>query len=701
MESPEVQPPADSLFPHSGMRLGQLDFYNDSKKAVQDGKILFANAPTGIGKTAASLCAALEEALPNGRKVVFLTNRNSHHIQVMVECRKIMEMRGGVLERIRPDSPQLRIVDKISKPRMCLLRARDPKDDSPMLLCEFSHCRHSKPTPDAIANLVEKNESAAENVKRSLAENYCAHYAALGAMSQADVIICDYSYLFEESIRGLFLSKTGLPLSRMDVIIDEAHNLPDRVRDINGREIGEKTMKNALRALSGAKECAKDDAEMQGRIAHAISYVRNSLSPSLKELVEKSTADREEIMLREPELELFEPERLGNFGLAGLVQEAAGKAPGAVSAKQRALSSVLDEIADFVRIIWAKPGSEKTTVDIEGLSSLTALASFLSIAEFAAEGAPEYGMFLKTSADKTLFRMRAILFDPSLPAKQVFAEVNSAILMSGTLLGKQGLCELLGIEEQRTAGLEDFAYSSPFDPERQRLRVCTWISSRQKDRVLPAKIKVMAGIIDEAARGCAPHSLAIFYPSYDYLRMVKDELELAGFRHETETRGEKRDSAEGRKGRIEERTFADKPIAFHGVVGGSYSEGIDFRNNPFKLIIIAGFPFPKPDAQHEAYENYLKLRLKNSRRATEIASIVPSAVKTMQAIGRGIRKAEDWCYCLLIDDRFSSYLNYFPKSLQTRTKNIGGNAKKEVWDDVYKFVERMDDARQDEKKSET
>jgi len=33
-----------------------------------------------------------------------------------------------------------------------------------------------------------------------LLEEYCAHYAALGAMKDADVVVCDYSYLFEPSI---------------------------------------------------------------------------------------------------------------------------------------------------------------------------------------------------------------------------------------------------------------------------------------------------------------------------------------------------------------------------------------------------------------------------------------------------------------------------------------------------------------------
>jgi DNA excision repair protein ERCC-2 len=353
------------------------------------------------------------------------------------------------------------------------------------------------------------------------------------------------------------------------------------------------------------------------------------------------------------------------------------------------LSVMLYEITLFLRAEALK-GGEGAHLDIDGLSSLSELASFLDSAEKAASGNAAYGMFLKTSADREMFRLRTALFDPSLASERVFAEVHSAVLMSGTLIGKQGLCDLLGIDKGRAMKLEESAYESPFDAERKRVRICNWVSSRQRERVDGNRVKVMAAIIDEAARACAPHSLAIFYPSYDYLRMVKDELVLHGFKHETEMRGDRHASIEERKTRVEARTFEEKPIVFHGVIGGSYSEGMDFRNNPFKLIIIAGFPFPKPDARHEAYEGYLKTKFKSEARASELASLLPATIKTVQAMGRGIRKAEDYCYCLLIDDRFVRYLPYFQPSLQGNVEVIAGSEKKRIWEDIQSFMERME-----------
>lgn len=668
----------DSLFPHERMREGQRNFHADCRGAARDGRILLANAPTGIGKTAASLSAVLEEALPAGRKAVFLTHRNSHHIQAMIECRAINDKRAPALASLRPALPRLRVVDKISKQRMCLLRQQDPSDDSPFLLCEIAHCKYIRPHPSVVESLLSEPKSASESASRSLLENYCAHYAALGAMRDADVVVCDYSYLFEEGILGLFLSRLGRELSECDVIIDEAHNLPGRIMDINARQMGEKTLKGALRALNDARKQADGEPEMLAQIGLASGYLKNSLAPAIKRMVEGSDAANEEKRLAADELAPFHPKRFADYGL----QAPAGLGGGA------RLSAMLYGTTDFLRLRSIKENGAR--LDVDGLSRLSELAAFLQSAELAASGSRAHGAFLKTSADKGLFRIRTALFDPSLVSARVFSEVHSAVLMSGTLIGKQGLCDLLGIGASRAMGLGEGPYASPFDAARRRVRICSWVSSRQRERADAKRVKVMAAIIDEAASACSPHSLAIFYPSYEYLRMVKDELVLRGFAHETEMRRDRHLAVEERKARVEARTFDSKPHVLHAVIGGSYSEGMDFRNNPFKLIVLAGFPYPKPDARHEAYEGYLAGKFRSGARAAELASVLPGCIKSVQAMGRGIRKAEDWCYCLLIDDRFEKYSAYLRPAQSGGMETIAGTQKKRIWEDVHSFMERME-----------
>src|SRR5688572_26167892 len=71
--------PQWGLFPYDTIRDGQKRFVRDVTMAVQGGKHLVAQAPTGIGKTAAALAPALRAALHGKKTVLFLTNRQNQH----------------------------------------------------------------------------------------------------------------------------------------------------------------------------------------------------------------------------------------------------------------------------------------------------------------------------------------------------------------------------------------------------------------------------------------------------------------------------------------------------------------------------------------------------------------------------------------------------------------------------------------------
>ena len=88
-------PPGDTVtqarfLAHDSLREGQIDMINDGLKVISEGGFLLANAPTGIGKTAAALAAALTVARSRtGARVLFLTGRQSQHRIVVDTVRKI------------------------------------------------------------------------------------------------------------------------------------------------------------------------------------------------------------------------------------------------------------------------------------------------------------------------------------------------------------------------------------------------------------------------------------------------------------------------------------------------------------------------------------------------------------------------------------------------------------------------------------
>src|SRR2546428_3220028 len=85
-----VRGPVASLFPFDTVRPSQLAFLADSRRAIEGGKHLVAHAPTGLGKTAVALAAALENALPEGSLVLFLTSKQSQH-RIAIETLQRMQ----------------------------------------------------------------------------------------------------------------------------------------------------------------------------------------------------------------------------------------------------------------------------------------------------------------------------------------------------------------------------------------------------------------------------------------------------------------------------------------------------------------------------------------------------------------------------------------------------------------------------------
>ena len=109
-----IQPPQFPFLAHSQPRPGQLEMIQDSIKALELGGYHLAAAPTGIGKTAASLAAALQVASqqPQRKTIFFLTSRQTQHRIVVDTVRKINQQREGMAP--------IRLVDMVGQAGMCV-----------------------------------------------------------------------------------------------------------------------------------------------------------------------------------------------------------------------------------------------------------------------------------------------------------------------------------------------------------------------------------------------------------------------------------------------------------------------------------------------------------------------------------------------------------------------------------------------------
>lgn len=210
---------AGGLFPHAQLRDGQAEFLEDARMCISQRTHLLAHAPTGLGKTAVALTAALETALEERGAVLFLTSRQSQHAIAVETARAIWKRH------------RIGVVDLIAREDMCLAdRPVPPCRDG--RACFFSH----GPAGMAAEVLLEYPLHVQEAARTCLRERACPHAAAMAAARSAELVIGDYNHLF--SSPGL-LEKLGRPAKDVIVVIDEAHNLPARLMENGSASLGQ------------------------------------------------------------------------------------------------------------------------------------------------------------------------------------------------------------------------------------------------------------------------------------------------------------------------------------------------------------------------------------------------------------------------------------------------------------------------------
>ena len=222
-------------FPHAGLRLGQRQLAEAVYRAAMGGRALLIQAPTGIGKTIGTLFPLLK-ALPTKAmdKVFFLTAKTPAQ-------RTAMQALEGLLSA---DARPLRVLELVAKHTACHFPGR---------ACEAASCPLARGFYDRLGAARERAlESATldrETVRRAaLSHEVCPYYLAQELVRWCDVIVADYNYYFDTSaiLHALALQNQW----RVGVLVDEAHNLLPRGRDMYSSTLNSATLVSAAAGAS-------------------------------------------------------------------------------------------------------------------------------------------------------------------------------------------------------------------------------------------------------------------------------------------------------------------------------------------------------------------------------------------------------------------------------------------------------------------
>ncbi len=609
----------------------------DGLSVLRERGYLVAAAPTGIGKTAAALAAALEVAkeADGKRTVLFMTGRQSQHAIVVDTVRRINE-------RIGPDMRKIRLVDLIGQQGMCIHEiSQEPswifgrscaqlrrerscsyflKDSSSVLPRVLEDPLHVQELVDLCRNYSKEEERGRPGI--------CPWKVGREGASSADVIVCDYNHVFLDRVRNASLESWGVELSESIIIVDEAHNLPDRIRRGLERRLTAKIVRDAR-------------FEMQEH-CESIEEAIEDIDSSVSRINRLRTAE-----------ETLERFRIGLVRLLGELRRELVDDDGDVAVPVQDLLRIVTEAREShlgtpisMDNLIAALDEVEVELDEEEEEQLTAaerLADLLRICRILHDD-PALAMVFDRIGDEG--RITTHLLDPGVVSEPLFEEAAGGILMSGTLFPPEMYGRSLRIPENRINACEE--YESPFMADRRPVLVATDVTTRFRDRSdeMTGRIRNhVHSILKET-----PGHVAVFCPSYSQLKTIIDEGSWPGRRVIIEDRAWRKREVDRILEELHSARRQRQRVLLAGVYNAKLSEGIDYDSNILDAVVCIGIPLAPPSARQDALKEYVADRF-GAQNKWRYASAQPAMNSILQAMGRPIRKADDRALVLLLDKR--------------------------------------------------
>lgn len=596
-------------FPYERMRDGQDEFIRGAYRALARGTSLYAAAPTGTGKTVSVLYPAIK-AIGNGKceKIFYLTPKSTT-AEAVKDCLALMGESGV----------SVRGVVLTSKEKACVNS----------LLCKRSRdgCKMAQfnSLADAALDLFRMNKPMitvddARDVSRKFC--ICPHELLLTYAELCDLVVCDFNHAFDpRAYIRRFFDRGG----KYAVLVDEAHNLVDRSREMFSVEMGEEDIRAPFESdnipeLSAIRSVARDGSRV----------FREIMLPMVKDELRRDKDD----------------DMVGAVSLSDVPDR---------------LYSLMDELTDaaegeYYRLMRAKDGaSDQARGEIRNYYYMLkgfrdTLASFDSY----------YKMFI--FYEKGATRVKLFCMDSGPLIKKTIDKCHGAVFFSATLSPLDYYRAVLGGERSD----EMLEVESPFDPSQLSVSIVNTISTRisERDDTLGAICRVIAATLS-AKRG---HYM-IFSPSFHYSEIISTAFKARYPKIKVIT--QKQNMSEKERSEFINcfKEEIDSYLAAFCVMGGIYSEGLDLAGDSLIGAVIVGIGMPSLSYEREAIAEYYEERYEMGK---GYAYLYPGMNRVFQAAGRVIRREGDRGVIVMIDDRFSDpiYKKSMPK-LWSGVKYIG------------------------------
>lgn len=272
-EALSLQSARDLKFPYDDFRKGQRDMAVAVYNMIQTEGSLLVQAPTGIGKTIATLFSSIKaigEGLIDG---VFYATGRSTQKTVAVETLALLREKG-----LRIKSTEL-----VAKEKACL---------NGEVICTPESCPYAKGHYDRLIDGIVAIYDAEDLFDGPTVARYaekhrlCPFEFALDLSNLSSVLIGDYNYVFHPKSYLERLMEDRDRLKRTCLLMDEAHNLIDRGRDMYSGSLSSHALESLDYPSKKTETLARDLAEKIRELTAVENQTYDTLPDALTDAVE-------------------------------------------------------------------------------------------------------------------------------------------------------------------------------------------------------------------------------------------------------------------------------------------------------------------------------------------------------------------------------------------------------------------------------
>lgn len=604
---------ANARFPYKSLRESQGEMVRECYRDIKHGSRLFCQAPTGIGKTVSTLYPAAKSVGEGvADKIFYLTSKQSIRREALSAMERMN--RAGVL---------LRTCEISARESMCRNAAAKMRGGRLSSNCNPDLCPYAKGYYDrasyAMAELIASWDCYDSQRIRDTAEKHsvCPYELSLDLSELCDVIICDYNYVFSPTV---YLKRyfDGERLGKYIFLVDEAHNLPDRAREMFSSRLSRLDFETLLSMLD------ENDALATPTLSVISSFDR------LGRLCDDDTHYS------------GDGERVG------------------YSVSRQLPENLAEELEIFSKKCdnWIKNNPEHPAFfHAEDLGFK--VFEYKKIAERYDKG---YITFItKNTADVSLL---LYCLDPADELSHALDRAVASVLFSATLTPTDYFADILGGGKKSVS----VSFPSPFPQENLCVAVVDKVSTRYEDREKSYK-KISSCIAGTVS--ARPGNYMVFFPSYSYLAEVK-KLFCEKYPKVKVLEQTKNMTARQKEDFIASLKDDGRTRVAFCVLGGSFSEGIDLPGDRLIGVICVGVGLPGLSNENNIIRDYYE---EKSGCGYDYAYTYPGMNSILQAVGRVIRTERDRGIAVLIDDRYAEpkYRAMFPK--EWNGAKYAGNAQ--------------------------